>query len=77
MTVKRMRTLARSRMYAASAALNRVFNGTSTAPAVWTPNAAMAHSVAFGAQIDTRSPGSMPEAINARAARDAASASSA
>ena len=33
------------------------------------PSAAIAHSVVFGAQIETRSPGSMPEAISARAAR--------
>ena len=47
-------------MSPASAALNRVLTGTSTPPAVSSPNAAMIHSAEFGAQIATRSPLSMP-----------------
>src|SRR3954470_7137172 len=39
------------------------------------PNAACTHSVVFGAQIATRSPASMPDAINARAVVVAPSAS--
>jgi hypothetical protein len=53
----------------ASSALNRVFTGTSTAPAVMIPNAAIIHSALLGAQIATRSPFSMPKSAKAPAAQ--------
>ena len=46
----------RPMMSAASSALNRVFTGTSTPPAVSNPNAAIIHSAELGAQTATRSP---------------------
>ena len=42
------------------APLKRVLSGTSTPPADCSPSAATTHSQQFGAQIATRSPGSMP-----------------
>ena len=58
-------------------ALNRVLTGTSTPPAVVTPSAATIHSSEFGAHTATRSPGSMPDAISARAAPSTSSRSAA
>jgi hypothetical protein len=55
-------------MYAASAPLNRVLRGTSTAPAPTAPSAATTHSAQLGAQMATRSPRSMPLATMARVA---------
>ena len=52
-------------MSAASAPLNRVLTGTSTAPAWNRPSAATIHSAQLEAQMATRSPGSMPEATSA------------
>src|SRR5262249_40882115 len=46
-----------------------------TPPAAYTPSAAGTHSVVLGAQIATRSPGSTPHAISARAEVVAPSAS--
>ena len=67
----------RDRMSAASAPLNRVFTGTSTAPAWNRPSAATIHSALFGAQRATRSPGSTPEATSAAPNVRASSCSSA
>ena len=68
MTVKSSFTSARSRMYAASARLEaRVQRHEHRRRRGRSPSAAIAHSVVFGAQIETRSPGSMPDAISARA----------
>ncbi|AGC64394.1 hypothetical protein MULP_04905 [Mycobacterium liflandii 128FXT] len=63
-------------MSAASSVLKRVLTGTSTAPAVSSPKAAMIHSAELGAQTATRSPLSMPIAANAPAARRTRSVSS-
>ncbi len=65
MTVTRALARLRSRMSAASAPLNRVLIGTSTAPAWKRPSAATTHSALLKAQMATRSPGSMPEATRA------------
>ena len=45
--------------------LNLVLIGTSTAPACHRPKVATIHSRLLNAQIDTRSPGSMPDATSA------------
>ena len=50
--------------------------GTRTAPAVCSPSWATAHSRQFGPQMATRSPGWMPEAMKARAARSTSAANS-
>ena len=63
-------------MSAASSVLNRVLTGTSTPPAVSSPNAAMIHSAELGAQIATRSPLPMPRSAKAPAAQRIRSASS-
>ncbi len=52
----------------ASSALNRVFAGTSTPPAVSRPKAAMIHSAELGAQIAARSPFPIPADAKAPAA---------
>ena len=67
----------RPMMSAASSALNRVLTGTSTAPAVSNPNAAIIHSAELGAQMATRSPFSMPSSANAPAAQRIRSTTSA
>ncbi len=76
MTVKSIRARALPMMKAASLPLNRVLRGTRTAPAVCRPSWATAHSRQFGPQMATRSPGSIPEAMKARAARSTSAASS-
>ncbi len=65
MTVTRARARLRARMSAASTPLNRVFTGTSTAPAWSRPSTATIHSALLGAHSATRSPASMPEATSA------------
>ena len=55
----------RRRISAASAPLNLVLMGTRTAPARKSPSAATTHSALLNAQMETRSPGSIPEATRA------------
>ena len=61
--MKSARAPLRARTYAASAPRKRVLIGTSTPPAVVTPSAATIHSSEFGAHTATRSPRSMPDAM--------------
>jgi hypothetical protein len=63
-------------MSPASSVLNRVLTGTSTPPAVSSPNAATIHSAELGAQMATRSPLSTPSSANAPAAHRIRSTSS-
>ena len=63
--------------YAASGPLKRVLRGTRTAPADTAPSAAVIQSREFGAHTATRSPGSVPLAMQAAAARSTRAPSSA
>ena len=77
MTVTRAWARLRRRMSAASAPLNLVLTGTSTAPACHSPSAATIHSALLKAQMATRSPGSIPEETRAAPKRRDRSTSSA
>ena len=65
MTVKRKRAPDVRSTCAASVPLKRVFSGTSTPPAAYSPSAATIHWCMFGAHTDARSPGCSPVATNA------------
>ena len=65
-TVTSTRAPLRSRMTVASAPLNRVLIGTSTAPAWNRPSRATIQRALLGAQMATRSPGSTPTATRRR-----------
>ncbi len=67
-TVTSSRARLRTRRSAASAPLNRVFTGTSTAPAAKTPRTATTHSAQLPHQMATRSPGLTP--VSTSAARE-------